>query len=79
MRGHSDCYCAPGVLLGLINVNLMGTCRVPCGDDENVSCGGDIGPIVYSANAGGIFAEVAARLALPLPVYECQATCKFLP
>ena len=71
-----DCYCAPAVLVGL-SVDAMGTCRVPCLDADNISCGGATTPIVYSVNVGGIFPELAARLALPIPEYECGARSKF--
>jgi len=72
----SDCYCAPAILLGL-TVDAMGTCRVACDDADNISCGGVSTPIVYSASIGGIFPELAARLAVPLPLYECDAKSKF--
>lgn len=75
-RMTSDCYCAPGILLGL-TVDAMGTCRVACDDAGNISCGGVNTPIVYSAGIGGIFPELAARLAVPLPLYECDAKSKF--
>jgi hypothetical protein len=66
----SDCYCANGVLAGA-TPDAMGTCRVACDDADNISCGGATTPIVYSSNIGGIFPELAARLALPSPEYEC--------
>lgn len=73
-----QCYCAPGVLLGL-SLDQMGTCRVACEGADHISCGGINTPIVYTTNAGlGIFPELVDRLALPLPVYECSPTCKLV-
>ena len=73
----SDCYCAPGLLLGLL-ADPVGTCRVACQDAHNIACGGLNSPIIYTTSVGGIFPDLAVRLALPFPEYECRPKSKYL-
>ncbi|KXX74363.1 hypothetical protein MMYC01_208368 [Madurella mycetomatis] len=66
-----DCYCAPNVFTSF-SPEAMSTCRVACADADNIACGGATTPIVYTVDPGGIFPDLAARLAIPPPDYECE-------
>ncbi|GAB1311726.1 hypothetical protein MFIFM68171_01936 [Madurella fahalii] len=71
MVNGQDCYCATSVFTNA-DPEAMSTCRVACVDADNIACGGATSPIVYTVDVGGIFPDLAARLAIPPPDYECE-------